>query len=62
MPDRDTSAASTDTSKAAQLSKEAGIADESAAYENAIEKDAPASLDEGDPSKTSDDSLTSETD
>lgn len=63
MSDQDTSATTHDGFKdVAQRSQEAGIADESAAYENAIEKDAPASLDEGDPKTTDDGSGTSETD
>lgn len=63
MPDQDTSATTPDSFKdAARRSQEAGVADESAGYENAIEKGAPASIDEGDPETTNDGSGTSETD
>jgi hypothetical protein len=63
MPEQDTSTMNSSSFKdVAQRSQEAGIADESAAYENAIEKDAPASIDEGDPKTTNDGSGTSETD
>jgi hypothetical protein len=47
---------------AAQRSQEAGIADESAAYELAQDDDAPASLDEGKPESGDDGTFTSETD
>ena len=60
----DDNASEPDTSEfddAAKRSQEAGIADESAAYENAS-NGAPASLDEGDPATTDDGSGTSETD
>ena len=50
----------------ADKSVEAGIADESAAYDKAMKtepgKDAPPSIDEGDPRTTDDGSGTSETD
>ena len=49
-------------SDAAKRSQDAGIADETAAYDRAIDKDAPASLDEGDPATKDDGSGTSETD
>jgi len=48
---------------AADKSVEAGIADESAAYDKAMKtEDAPPSIDEGDPRTTDDGSGTSETD
>ena len=63
MPDQDTSATILGGFKdAAQRSQEAGVADESAAYETAVDTDAPASADEGDPKRTHDDPGTSETD
>ena len=62
MPDQDSSATTSNSSNAARGSQEAGIADESAAYENAIEKDAPASFNEGDPKTTNDGNGTSEAD
>ena len=53
-------------SDAAKRSQDAGIADESAAYDKAMKsepgKDAPPSIDEGDPKTTDDGSGTSETD
>lgn len=65
MADENTSDAS-NSKDIADKSVEAGIADEGAAYEQAISKsdtrDAPPSLDEGDPKTTSDGSGTSETD
>jgi hypothetical protein len=61
MSDHDISAATRDGFKdVAQRSQEAGIADESAAYENAVEKDAPASIDNGDLKTTDHASGTSE--
>lgn len=63
MPDHKPSEPGTsDFKEAAQRSEDAGIADESAAYDNAIEKDGPASIDEGDPATKNDGSGTSETD
>lgn len=54
MPDTSTDAA--------QRSQDAGIADETAAYATAAAKDAPPSIDEGDPKSKDDGSGTSETD
>lgn len=51
-----------DFKEAAQRSQDAGIADESAAYENAIEKDGPASTDKGAPPTKHGGSGTSTTD
>jgi len=65
MADEKTGSAN-DPKDIADKSIEAGIADEGAAYEQAISKtdtrDAPPSLDEGDPKTTNDGSGTSETD
>lgn len=66
MADENTNAPD-DFKDVADKSTEAGIADESAAYEKAISKsddtrDAPPSIDEGDPKTTDDGSGTSETD
>ena len=47
---------------AAKRGEDAGSADETVAYENAVRKDAPASIDEGDPATKDDGSGTSETD
>ena len=63
MPDQDNAAPTPDAFQdAARRSQEAGIADESAAYDNAIEGGAPPSIDEGDPKTKDDGSGTSETD
>lgn len=48
--------------ESAQRSEDAGIADESAAYENASDTPTAPSLDEGNPESTDDGSGTSETD
>lgn len=59
MPDPNTS----EFDDAADKSVEAGIADETAAYDKAMStEDAPPSIDEGDPKTTDDGSGTSETD
>lgn len=63
MTDHKPSNPSTDGFKdAAERSQEAGIADESAAYENAGGTSAPPSINEGEPKSTDDGSGTSETD
>lgn len=63
MPDHEPSAPNPkDMEEAAKRSQDAGIADESAAYKSAIDREAPASLDEGDPATKDDGSGTSETD
>lgn len=54
-----------DTSASADATTDAGVADEVAAYNEAVrrgDKPAPKSIDEGDPKSTSDGSGTSETD
>lgn len=63
MPDHDPSTPDpNDNVDGARRSEDAGIADQSATYENAVGKDAPASIDEGDPATKDDGSGTSETD
>lgn len=63
MPDRRSSTPGpSDNKEAAQQGQGASIADEAAAYEIAVEKDAPSSIDEGDPATKNDGSGTSETD
>ena len=62
MPDTDNSQHDTsEFADAAKRSQEAGIAYESAAFENARDS-TPPSIDEGDPATTDDGSGTSETD
>ncbi len=63
MPDHDPSTPDPNgIEDAAKRSEDADIADETAAYENALGRDAPASIDEGDPATKDDGSGTSETD
>ena len=61
MADND-SADPTQAPDAARRSEDAGIADETAAFENSARKGAPPSIDEGDPRTKEDGSGTSETD
>ena len=63
MPDDDhIDPTSVSADKAARRSEGAGIADENAAYASSARKDAPPSIDAGDPRTKDDGSGTSETD
>ena len=62
MPDNETSTIPDDFDDTAARSQEAGIADETAAFDSSATKAAPPSIDEGDPATKDDGSGTSETD